>query len=392
MKRAIWLFVLFWLGLSSVLPQKKWNYPTVTRPYSDTLVYTNPVPYKVPVLVAPSPCDHTRVHNVILMIGDGMGVAHVYAAMVANGGRLWLSNCPVSGFSETWSASSLITDSAAGGTALATGHKTNNGVIGMDASLRPVKTILECAEEEGLSTGMVVTCKVSHATPASFIAHVKSRGMYEEIAAQYLDTDIDVFIGGGLGEFVHRKDGRNLVADLKKKGYQVITRPDSLQYADRTRKLAGLVDDGHLPPWALGRGDYLPEATELALEMLSRNPKGFFLMVEGSQIDWAGHNNHTPYLVTEMLDFDKAVGKALEFAARDKHTLVIITADHETGGLSINGGDRSADSVVTRYTSTHHTAVMVPVFAFGPGACALSGIQDNTDIYHKMMKALRLEK
>ncbi len=389
--RRLFGFLLMFLLLLPVAAQQKWNYPTVTGKYTDTLVYRHPQPYGVPQLVVPAPCDRTKVRNVILMIGDGMGVAHVYAAMVANGGRLWLNNCPVSGFSETWSASSLITDSAAGGTALATGHKTNNGVLGMDSDLRPVRSILEKAAEQGLATGMVVTCKIEHATPASFIAHVPRRSMYEEIAAQFLDTDIDLFIGGGLKEFVQRRDGRNLVSELKHKGYQVITRPDSLQYADRNRKLAALVDEGHLPPYALGRGDYLPQATELAIEMLSRNRKGFFLMVEGSQIDWAGHNNHTPYLVTEMLDFDRAIGKALEFAAHDGHTLVIITADHETGGLTINGGSIRADSVVTRYTSTNHTAVMVPVFAFGPGACSLSGIHDNTGIFYIMMKALGLE-
>ena len=391
MKRTL-ILLLSLLLLLPAWSQKKWNYPTDTTHYEDTLVYHNKRFYDVPLIVSPDPCDHTKVRNVILLIGDGMGVSHVYAGLVANKGHLYLDNCPVNGFSKTFSSDDLITDSAAGGTALATGHKTKNGVIGMDAGLKPVKTILEHAEEHGLATGMVVTCKVAHATPASFIAHQKSRGMYQEIAADYLKTDIDVFIGGGLGEFTHRRDGRNLVEELKKKGYQVITSPDSLQYADRSRKLAGLVDEGHLPPYALGRGDYLPKATELALEILSRNKKGFFLMVEGSQIDWAGHGNHTPYLVTEMLDFDRAVGKALEFAARDKHTLVIITADHETGGLSVSGGDMAEGYVETRYTSTNHSAVMVPVFAFGPGACRLGGIQDNTAIYHDMMKALGLEK
>ena len=390
MKRIALLIVMVVVLLPGY--SQKWNYPTDTTHYADTLAYQNKRFYNVPVIISPDPCDNTKVRNVILLIGDGMGVSQVYAGLVANKGHLYLDNCPVNGFSKTFSASNLITDSAAGGTALSTGHKTNNGVVGMDADLKPVKTILESAEEHGLSTGMVVTCKVEHATPAVFIAHVKSRSDYQAIAADFLKTDIDVFIGGGLGEFTHRRDGRNLVTELKEKGYQVITHPDSLQYADRTRKLAGLVDEGHLPPYALGRGDYLPKATELAIEMLSRNKKGFFLMVEGSQIDWAGHNNHVPYLVTEMLDFDRAVGKALEFAARDKHTLVIITADHETGGAAITGGDMSKGYVEARFPSTNHTAVMVPVFAFGPGACRLGGIQDNTDIYHDMMKALGLEK
>jgi alkaline phosphatase len=391
MKKLLILFLSLILFFP-VWSQKKWNYPTDTTHYEDTLVYQNKRFYDVPVFVSPDPCDHTKVRNVILLIGDGMGVGHVYAGLMANKGNLFITRCPVTGFSKTYSASGLITDSAAGGTALATGHKTRNGVISLDADMKPVKSILELAEDAGLATGMVVTCKIEHATPAVFVAHEKSRSMYEAIAADLMNTGIDVFIGGGLGEFLHRRDGRNLVSELKEKGYQVITTPDSLQYADRSRKLAGLVDEGHLPAYVLGRGDYLPKATELAIEILSKNKKGFFLMVEGSQIDWAGHNNHTPYLVTEMLDFDRAVGKALEFAARDKHTLVIITADHETGGIALTGGNISKGYVEARYCSEEHTAVMVPVFAFGPGACELGGVQDNTEIFHDMMRALGLEK
>lgn len=385
---VVMLSLLFIAGYG----QTKWNYPTDTTHYADKTRFQNRRFYEVPLIVSPDICKHKKVKNVILMIGDGMGTSHIYAGVVANRGHLYLDNFPVAGFSETFSSDNLITDSAAGGTALATGHKTNNGMISVTPDGKKVKTILESAEEAGKATGLVVTCKITHATPAVFIAHQPSRNMYEAIAADFLNTDIDVFIGGGLDNFLHRQDGRNLVQELKDKGYQVVTSPDSLLLVNRDRKLAGLVDEGHLPPYALGRGDYLEKATALAIDMLSRDKDGFFLMVEGSQIDWGGHDNHTPYTVSEMLDFDRAIGKALEFAARDGHTLVIVTADHETGGMSINGGDRNTGAVAARYTSGNHTAVMVPVFAWGPQAVLFGGIQDNTDVYKKMMKALALPK
>lgn len=327
--------------------------------------------------------------NIILLIGDGMGVSQVFAGLTANKGHLFIENCKYIGFSKTQSADAYITDSAAGGTALSTGVKTYNGAIGVDVNKNPLKTILEEASENGLSTGLVSTSAITHATPASFIAHQAGRGSYEDIAADFLKTNIDVFIGGGLDHFTKRADGRNLVEELKQKDYQVETDLKKIKQV-KSGKLAGLtagVHNGRMSE----RGDMLPVATETALEILDNNKKGFFLMIEGSQIDWGGHAGSTIYVVEDMLDFDQVVGQALEFAAKDKKTLVLITADHETGGVAITGGNMKDGVVKAAFPTTDHTAVMVPVFAYGPGAEEFIGIMENTDI-HKKMKKLLLEK
>ncbi len=328
--------------------------------------------------------------SIILLIGDGMGVSQIYAGMTANHGHLNIDKCKNTGFVKTYSASHYITDSGAGATAISTGKKTYNGACGVNADSLPEETILEIAEEHGLSTGLVATSSITHATPASFIAHQKWRSMYEEIAADFLKTDIDVFIGGGREHFIKRRDGIDLTLNLKEKGYKVLFKMDSVIKAD-SGKLAGLVADMNLPPYRdrkkIGRGDMLPDATQTAINILSKNEKGFFLMVEGSQIDWAGHANKTEYVIAEMLDFDRAVGKALDFAEKDGNTLVIITADHETGGMGIKDGNFNEGTVNASYTTRSHTGVMVPVFAYGPGSEEFGGIYENTDIFYKMMMA-----
>ncbi len=324
--------------------------------------------------------------NIILLIGDGMGVSHVFAGLTANKGQLFLENFKHVGFSRTQSADSYITDSGAGGTALSTGYKTNNGRIGVDAQDKPVKTILEVAEEKGLATGLVSTSSITHATPASFIAHQPSRGMYEDIAADFLKTDIDVFIGGGIDHFSKRKDGRNLMEELKAKGYQVETEMRKIEKV-KNGKLAGLtapVHNGRM----IEREDMLPVATKTALNILDNNEKGFFLMVEGSQIDWGGHASSTVYIVEEMLDFDKVIGETLDFAENNGETLIIVTADHETGGMALTGGSIENGVVKAAFPTGDHTAVMVPVFAYGPGAEEFGGIMENTDIFLKMKKLL----
>jgi alkaline phosphatase len=326
-----------------------------------------------------------RPTNIILMIGDGMGVTQVYSGYTANKGQLNLFRCNSIGFSKTYSATNYITDSGAGATAISTGHKTYNGAIGVDKDTAIAKTILEYAEEKGLATGLVSTSAITHATPASFIAHQASRDNYEAIAADFLKTDIDVFIGGGINHFAVRKDKRDLLKELRQKGYQVIFSMDSIKKITHG-KLAGLTAKEHNPSMIEGRGDMLPNSTMTALNILSENKKGFFLMVEGSQIDWGGHANNANFVEKEMIDFDNAIGKALDFAKRDGHTLVIVTADHETGGMSLVGGDYQQGTVVAKFNTTDHTGVMVPVFAFGPGAELFQGVQENTDLFTKMMK------
>lgn len=324
--------------------------------------------------------------NIILLIGDGMGVSHVFAGLTANKGHLYLENFKQIGFSKTQSADDYITDSAAGGTALATGHKTKNGSIGVDAQDKPVKSILELAEDKGLATGLVSTSSITHATPASFISHQSGRSMYEEIAADFLKTDIDVFIGGGIDHFSKRKDGRNLMEELKSKGYQVETNISAIEKTENG-KLAGLTAEVHNGRVA-ERGNMLPVATKTALNILDNNKKGFFLMVEGSQIDWGGHASSTVYIVEDMLDFDKVIGQTLEFAEKNGETLIIVTADHETGGFALTGGSIENGFVKGAFPTTDHTAVMVPVFAYGPGADEFGGIMENTEIFDKMKKLL----
>jgi alkaline phosphatase len=334
------------------------------------------------------PANHKgkKPKNVILFIVDGMSLPHMHAALTANRGSLFLENFRHMGFAKTHSAESYITDSAAAGTALATGQKTYNAAIGVDMDKKPLKSILQEASEKGLATGLVSTSAITHATPASFIAHQPNRNMYEEIAADFLKTDIDVFIGGGYKHFTTRKDGRNLAEELREKGYRVEKDMNTIRTIN-SGKLAGLMAEEHAPRMD-ERQDMLPDATNTALNILSNNKKGFFLMVEGSQIDWGGHAGSTIYVVEDMLDIDRTVGLALEFASNNRETLVVVTSDHETGGMTILEGDYETGMVKGAFSTGGHTGIMVPVMAWGPGAAEFTGIMDNTDIHKKIKKLL----
>jgi len=321
-----------------------------------------------------------------------MGLTQISAGMYMNGNQLNLEKFKMIGLHKSYASNDLITDSAAAATAFACGVKTYNGAIGVNPDTVVMKTILEEAEENGLKTGLVATSTIVHATPASFIAHQKQRKMYDEIAADFLKTDIDIFIGGGKKHFQRRDDGRDLYKELEEKGYIVddyfATDFENVK-VDYSKKFAYLTSDKDPLPAAQGR-DYLIPASELAVDYLSKNSKkaekGFFLMIEGSQIDWGGHANNSEYIISEMIEFDKAIGKVLEFAKKDGETLVIVTADHETGGYAINQGS-TMDTIVSGFTSDYHTATMIPVFAYGPGSELFGGIYENTAIYNKMRKA-----
>lgn len=325
------------------------------------------------------------------MIGDGMGVAHIYAAMSVSDKPLNIERCEITGLQKTFSANNYITDSGAAGTALASGKKTNNGAIGVDDQGKYVKTLLEIAEENGLATGLVSTSSVTHATPASFIAHQSNRGSYEDIAMDFLKTDIDVFIGGGYDHFAMRADGLNLLDSLKARGYEVETSIEMIMKSNAV-KLAGFTAPLQNPYRLEGRGDMLSASTEKTIGILNKNPKGFFLMIEGSQIDWAAHDHDAVTTIDETLDFDKAIGVALEFAREDGRTLVVITADHETGGVTIIGGNRNTKDVKLAFSTTDHTAVAVPVFAYGPGSGKFTGIYDNTQVFQKILNSYKFRK
>lgn len=359
--------------------------PVFTQGAKDSLK-TYPGGKAYDVKTYPHKFKSKRPKNVILFIGDGMGVAHVYAGLTANRGSLFLENFKHIGFTKTHSANRYITDSAAAATAIATGHKTNNGAIGVGVDQQPVKNITESAFKRGLATGLVATSSITHATPAAFVAHQLNRNQEEDIAIDILKSDIDVFIGGGYDFFTKREDGRNLVNELIHKGYTVKQCLDSLQLF-KGKKLAGLTasrGNGRLKE----RGDMLPISTEVAINVLQQNKKGFFLMVEGSFIDSGGHGNNTVQVIEEMLDLDRAIGKALDFAAKDGQTLIIVASDHETGGMTINDGSFETGMVRGEFTTGGHTGVMTPIFAYGPGASEFVGIMDNTEIRTKILNLL----
>ncbi len=334
--------------------------------------------------------------NIILMIGDGMGLAQISAGKTYKG-QLNLEKMKVIGLLTTHSCDEYVTDSAAGATAMSTGYKTKNVAIGVDCNGERKETVLEYASKVGKSTGIVVVCAITHATPASFVAHVPDRNMQFEIAEQIAkEAPTDLYLGTGWGWFIpkseggRRNDSQNLIEVMKKRGYTYISSPDEFYSLDisKTNKLLGLFAENH-PPYAPGRKPSLAEMTKKAIEFLSRDKDGFFLMVEGSQIDWAGHDNNSEQILKEMADFDDAIGVALSFAEKDGNTLVIVTADHETGGYALVGGSVNEKKVDGKFVTKGHTGIMVPVFAFGPGAEAFAGFGDNTLIGKKIFEYLK---
>jgi len=322
--------------------------------------------------------------NIIFMIGDGMGVDQVYAGLTAKHGKLEIERCTAYGYSKTNSADNYVTDSAAGVTALATGKKGNNHSLGLSPNGDTLVTILETAKQNGLGTGLVATCKITHATPAGYVAKNINRNDYDGIALDFLDNDVDIFIGGGRNNFEDRVDGRNLSDVLRQNNYQVVYDIDGIKTISQG-KIAGFLYDDHPPKYSDGRGEMLAISSLKAIELLDNYKKGFFIMIEASQIDWGGHDNDSQYIVDEMVDFDNVIGKVLDFAKKDGETLVVITADHECGGYAIVGGDYEKGEVTGAFCTNGHSGVMVPVFAYGPGAEEFNGIFDNTDIFEKFM-------
>ncbi len=333
--------------------------------------------------------------NIIFLIGDGMGLSAVSTGFYFGDQPSVFKRFQEIGLQQTSSASHKVTDSAASGTAMATGTLTYNNAVGVDTAKVNLQNIAEVVAAMGWSTGVVATSSITHATPASFYAHVEQRGMEEEIAAQLIASEIDFFAGGGRDKFEVRKDSSDLLLLAAEKGFTIDTTglapPGSLN-ADQ--KYGFLPQAGSMPPM-IDRGDFLPDATVLAISHLSQNNEGFFLMVEGSQIDWAGHSNDSEYLVGEMLDFEKVIAAALDFAEKEGNTLVVVTADHETGGYALGpavpkegeSGYSDYNVIEPVFATGGHTATLIPVFALGPGAEKFKGIYKNTEINYKM-KAL----
>lgn len=308
-----------------------------------------------------------KVKNVILLIGDGMGFSYTTGLRYYNNdSKKGLMNPTIFdryfvGSQSTYSLDkeSNITDSAAAGTALSTGYKTFNGALGINIDKKSVPTILEYAKFRGKSTGLVGTSQVNHATLAAFAAHNESRNEYEIIADDYLDEriegkiKIDVMLGGGTSYF-HRND-RNLIEEFVKNQYGYVTNLQEL-ITNKNKQLLGLFAPIELPK-QIDRNPTVPslsQMTKAALQRLQQNPNGFFLLVEGSQIDWAGHDNDIVGAMSEVKDFEAAFKDAIDFALNREDTIVIATADHSTGGMSLdrNGNHRWNPNVIKSITST----------------------------------------
>ncbi|WBL21081.1 alkaline phosphatase [Zunongwangia sp. HRR-M8] len=329
--------------------------------------------------------------NIIFMVGDGMGIPQVSSAFYFGEGESNFKQFENIGLSRTSSTSHLITDSAAGATAFSTGEKTYKRAIGVSKDTLPLPTILEQLKDRGYQTGLVSLTSITHATPAAFYAHVEDRDMHEEIARQLIDAEVDFFAGGGKKYFRSREDGVNLFDSLKAKEYNLDTLELSKPNNDM-RNAYVLTEEG-LPSKPEGRTDFLQQASKLGLEYFAANNKPFFMMIEGSYIDWGGHAKDDNMMIQEVLDFDKTIGVVLDFVKAHPNTLVVVTADHETGGVSIGkaydkAGEEIPQQVQVYFNTDQHSTELIPVFAKGKGEKLFRGIYENNEIYHKLMQAI----
>jgi alkaline phosphatase len=320
-----------------------------------------------------------------------MGPYHVALARhhgVGDDKKLYMEQLPVQGQVTTYAANNAVTDSAASGTAMACGVKTNNGMIGVAPDGTSYSSILERLQKKGWRTGLVATSQISHATPASFASHVDSRSSQKDIAVQLVGNRVDVMFGGG-----RKYWSDELLAQAADDGYQMIGTRDELAQI-KSGSVIGLFGDDGLTTFA--PEPMLSEMSGTAITVLNAPGKdgfskkpGFFLMIEGSQIDWAAHANDTDRTIRQTLLFDMAIREAVKFAQIDRHTLVIVTADHETGELKLE--QNKDNGIEAKWTSKKHTATNVPIYAFGPGAEKFSGTMDNTDIPKRIAELTGVE-
>lgn len=354
----------------------QYNMPTQTFTYEH--------PYAVEKLQAPK---GKKVKNVILMIGDGMSLMHVYTAWAANRGKLWLENAQATGLSKTWAVKKLVTDSGSGGTSLATGVKTVYHAVGVDPEGKPLTSLVDVAKELGKDAGLAVTCRLWDATPCDFCCHNIDRDKEEELVGDYPTSGVDFVFGGGAQKFTNRKDGRDIFKELQKKGYHVSRTLDAFFAYDKNSRIFAVPydKDNPLPD---ERGDLLARASMKGISLMNQNKNGFFMMIEGSQLDDYGHFNQLDLLMKETLDFDKTIGEVMKWAAKDGETLVVVTADHETGGLTLVNGNKDEGRVECCFSTKDHSGAMVPVYAFGPGAENFTGIFENTDVFKKIKKLM----
>lgn len=334
--------------------------------------------------------EPNRPKKVILMIGDGMGLAQITAAMAHYKGRNAFDRFKVIGLSKTSSADNYITDSGAGATVFSIGKKTYNGAIGVDKDSLPAENLFEKMKKVQRATGVVVTSSITHATPASFYAHVPSRKSAFQIARFLLNDQCDIAIGGGARFFFDPKYAANLSRQLQQKGFKtLLDSTATFTYQTSPKLIYTLAGDG-MPTMQEGRGDFLTKASLNAMDLLNHNKSGYLLMIEGSQIDWGGHDMDFEYMKLELHDFNETINAVLDRAEQEGDILVVVTADHETGGLSLNENSENRSTYKPHYTYSHHTGVMVPVYAFGPGASEFGGTYENTEIFFKLKTLLQL--
>ncbi|AUC21975.1 MULTISPECIES: alkaline phosphatase [Polaribacter] len=334
--------------------------------------------------------------NIIFMIGDGMGLAQISTAFYFGKETPNFEQFKNIGFIKTPSTSHTITDSAAGATAFSTGEKTYKRAIGMSKDSLPLPTILETLQKEDYQTGFVTLTPITHATPASFYAHVKDRDLHEDIALDLVKSNVDFFAGGGLKYLKRRTDKKDLYTELIAKNYKLDS--VSLSKFDVNKKNGYLLAEEGLPSKTEGRKSFLQDATQLGLDYFTKKGKPFFFMIEGSYIDWGGHAMDAELLKQEVLDFDKTIGLVLRYIKKHPNTLLVVTADHETGGVSIGKsymideetGEKSeeVDNVSINFNNDQHSGTLIPVFAKGKGSENFQGIYENNEIYHKMFKAI----
>jgi alkaline phosphatase len=334
--------------------------------------------------------QHAIPKNVILLIGDGMSYSQITATEYSHG-SLNMTSMPYQGVISTHSLNRRVTDSAAAATAIATGHKTNNGMLAVLPNGASVQTIAQFAKEIGKSTAMLASSHITHATPAAFAVHHDRRGEYYNIAEKLVNSGINMILGAGSDYFLpakdggKRKDGKNLITEMMEKGYVYINSDDEIEQISEHEYVIAFLEPLNLKPYP-ERADQMLRLTNSALARLSQNPEGFFFMIEGSQIDWAGHKNNAEWMIREMIDFDKVIGAVLEFAEKDGNTLVVVTSDHETGGLTLLAGSLgNSDKFSYKFSNRKHSAQKVPVFSFGPSAELFKGSFDNTDIARKLL-------
>ena len=321
--------------------------------------------------------------NVILLIADGAGLGHMTLAKHLRGESFRIGTMPVTGVFTTYCADRAVTDSAAGATAFATGAKTNYEMLSIDPkTLAPVETILELAEKRGKATGTVTTAAFFDATPAAFAAHAKHRHD-NDVAAQMLRSGADVIAGTLLEDFTNELSPE-LAAVAAQNGYTVVNTRAKLDAAKGAKLLA-------IFRWQERNMDVpeapLPVLAKWALDRLDDDPQGFFLLVEHEGTDSASHQNNNADVRKALTSFDEAVGVALDFASKRNDTLVIVTSDHETGGLRVSE-TKTTSRLRTEWSTTDHTGTMVSIFAFGPGSAVFGGVQDNTDVGKKLRAAV----